>query len=112
VDGFSFDWIERHARFRPGALAIVDLPSSREFSYSALSERVQKLAAILADKYSIQPRDRVAITARNRADHFTIQFATPLLSYQMSRSTSCFVRICRWASMSSSLQQVRVWKLI
>jgi fatty-acyl-CoA synthase len=75
VDSFCFDWVERHARFRPDATALVDLPSDRRFEYGALSDRIQRLAGILADAYSIEPGDRVAIAARNRADHFTVQFA-------------------------------------
>jgi fatty-acyl-CoA synthase len=75
MSGFSFDWTETHARSNPDALALIDLPSGREFSYGQLAKRVGALSAVLAKRFRIGPGDRVAVSAGNRADFFTLQFA-------------------------------------
>ena len=62
------------ARF-PGNEALVDVPSGRRWTYSALASAVERLACGLLDG-GIEPGDRVGIWAPNCPEWVVLQFAT------------------------------------
>ena len=71
----SQDWLAHRARVRPGKLAVVDLGTDRRFSYAELNERTDRLASVLANRFGVGPRDRVAVLSRNSSNIFEAQFA-------------------------------------
>ena len=71
----SPDWIAHHARSHGDTLAVVDLGTGRRFTYAELHERVDRLAAALADTYGVTAGDRVAIYTQNNSNVFEVQFA-------------------------------------
>jgi fatty-acyl-CoA synthase len=71
----SPDWLAYHARSQPNALAIVDVGTSRRFTYTQLNDRAERLAAVLSLHYGIEAGDRVAIYSLNTTDIFEVQFA-------------------------------------
>ena len=71
----SFDWVAHHARTRGDHPALVDLATSRRYSWSQFEERTVRLARVLADEFGIGHRDRVAVLANNNTNFFEVQFA-------------------------------------
>ncbi|NEV76228.1 long-chain fatty acid--CoA ligase, partial [Rhodopseudomonas sp. BR0C11] len=69
-----FDWIAHHAEVRPERIAVVDLTTSRNISYRAMDERVDRLAAHLAT-LGVGRGDRVAVLALNAVETLEVQFA-------------------------------------
>ena len=67
------NWIDRHAAYAPNKAAI--LFEDREFSYAALAEEIERLAAGLAHDLHVGPGDRVAILACNRPEFLALVFA-------------------------------------
>ncbi len=70
-----YDWIANHALRRPEAIAAVDLGSGARFTYSAFHDRIDAIAAYLADRCGIGMGERVAVLAQASVDVFAIQFA-------------------------------------
>ena len=71
----SPDWLRRHARSRPGALAVVDVGSDRRFTYEEFDQRAERLAGSMHADFGIQAGDRVAIYSQNTSNIFEVQFA-------------------------------------
>ena len=70
-----FDWITSHANHSPEEIALVDLFSQREFTYTELNERVGRLSGYLRDDLGVARGDRVAVLSANSTDIMEIQFA-------------------------------------
>lgn len=68
------DWVARHARHRPEAVALADVESGLTVSWAELERRVGLLAAVLRDR-GIGAGDRVALLAENDVRAFELQFA-------------------------------------
>ncbi|MGY9074929.1 MAG: acyl-CoA synthetase [Acidimicrobiales bacterium] len=71
----SFDWIAHHAQVRGDKMAVIDLASGREFTYSEMNDRTTRLATALRDDFGIGFQDRVAVLAENDTNFFEVQFA-------------------------------------
>ena len=71
----SFDWIAHHAAVRGDKLAMHDLESGRQFSYSEMNDRTSRLATALRDEFGIGHGDRVAVLAENDSNFFEVEFA-------------------------------------
>lgn len=71
----AYDWIAHHAGYQPDARAIIDLHSSRRFSYRQMNERVDRCALFLAEGCGVGRGDRVAMLAHNSTDHYEVEFA-------------------------------------
>lgn len=71
----AFDWINYHARYKPDALAGIDLETGVQWTYSKLGERIIRLAWVLQHQFSVQDGDPVACLCRNKFDLLTLQFA-------------------------------------
>jgi len=69
-----YDWTRHQADMRPNKIAIVDLDTGREISYSQLEERSNQLAGWLQGT-GISKGDRVAVLLPNCPEFFEIQFA-------------------------------------
>ena len=69
------DWIRYHARGLPDRTAIVDLGSGRSLSYAQMHDRIDRLAAALAEDFGIGSGDLVAIYSQNMSNIFEVQFA-------------------------------------
>ncbi|MFK8024169.1 MAG: long-chain fatty acid--CoA ligase [Ilumatobacter sp.] len=70
----AYDWIDHHARNRPGKEAVRDLSTDRRFTYADLDARVDSMAAHLTS-LEIGRGDRVGVLAHNGVEYFDVQFA-------------------------------------
>ncbi len=68
------NWTEMHARFRPGAEAFFDVATGRRWDWAALHHDTLRWAGRLRSE-GVQPGDRVALLAPNRAEHLLLMFA-------------------------------------
>ncbi|MBX9699468.1 MAG: AMP-binding protein, partial [Acetobacteraceae bacterium] len=69
------DWIASHAARRPGAPAAIDLGTGARLTYGAFHDRIDGVAAWLAEDCGIGAGDRVAVLAQAGIEVFAIQFA-------------------------------------
>ena len=69
-----YDWSAYHANVRPNKVAIRDLSSNKELTYSELNNRANKLAGWMQSQ-GIKKGDRVAILSQNCAEFFELEFA-------------------------------------
>ena len=69
----AIDWVAQHARFKPESVAMVELPSTRQFTYAQMHDRVGRVAAMLQE-HGIQAGDRVAFLMLNSTDILEIIF--------------------------------------
>ena len=69
-----YDWSAYHAKVRPNKVAIRDLSSNKELTYSELNIRANKLAGWMQSQ-GIKKGDRVAILSQNCAEFFELEFA-------------------------------------
>tara|TARA_Y100000590_G_scaffold108706_2_gene123659 strand:- start:262 stop:1806 length:1545 start_codon:yes stop_codon:yes gene_type:complete len=69
-----YDWSSYHANVRPNKIAIRDLSSNKELTYSELDSRSNKLAEWL-QKNGVNKGDRVAILSHNCPEFFELEFA-------------------------------------
>ncbi|MCO4773154.1 MAG: AMP-binding protein [Deltaproteobacteria bacterium] len=69
------DWLARHARSTPDAVALVDLDHGRSLTYASLSRGADQAAAVLRRVFGIQPGDRVAVLAANRSEQVELLVA-------------------------------------
>src|SRR6201746_1979360 len=69
-----FDWIAHHAEVRGDKTALIDLATQRRLTYTALDERIDRLAAHLA-AVGVTRGERVAVLAPNTTDILEVQFA-------------------------------------
>ena len=70
----AYDWIDHHAKNRPGKEAVRDLGTGRSFTYSDLDRRSDATAAYLRS-IDVGRGDRVGVLAHNGVEFFDIQFA-------------------------------------
>lgn len=68
------NWLEVHARFRPGAPALVEVASARRWTYAGLHEASLRWAGRLHAE-GVGPGDVVAVLAPNRAETLILLFA-------------------------------------
>ncbi|MDD7909643.1 AMP-binding protein [Pseudovibrio exalbescens] len=68
------DMAAKRAGLSPHALAFIDLESGQEFTFAALNEQAERIAAGLAHM-GLQTGDRVAILCLNHVEFFSILFA-------------------------------------
>ena len=71
----SYDWIAHHAAARPDKTAVIDVRTSRSYTYAELDRRVDRLAAGLHGDLGVAAGDRVAVLAQNTSEIFEVQFA-------------------------------------
>jgi fatty-acyl-CoA synthase len=71
---YHFDWIKRHAERTPDRLALVDAHTGRQFTYSQVNERANRLASFLQDTLGVGQGDRVSILAKNSSDYYEVLF--------------------------------------
>ena len=67
------DWIAHHATSTPNKVAMRELPSGRQFSYSQMHDRVGRCAAMLQE-HGVQRGDRVGFLTLNSCDVLEIIF--------------------------------------
>lgn len=72
--GLISDWLAHHARLRPAHTAVIDLATSRRFTYGEWFPRVARLAGAFRE-CGVQPGDRVMVLARNSTDVYEVLFA-------------------------------------
>ncbi|MEO6652113.1 MAG: long-chain fatty acid--CoA ligase [Ilumatobacteraceae bacterium] len=70
----AYDWIDHHAKNRPGNEAVRDLGTGRTFTYADLDRRVDAMSSYLRS-IGVGRGDRVGVLAHNGVEFFDIQFA-------------------------------------
>ena len=70
----SVDDLGMQAQLRPGALAVADLPSGRQWSYAAFDDAVGRCVAVLHGR-GVKAGDRVAALSKNCAELVMLHLA-------------------------------------
>ena len=70
-----YDWVAYHARQTPNKIAMIDLHSSRQFTYAEMQNRTARLANGLVYQFGIGKGDRIAALTNNSTDCLEIEFA-------------------------------------
>lgn len=73
-DWIAPDPIALHASAHPAALACIDLPTGRSWTYRMLDTDIQRAVGVLAEE-GVAPGDRVAVLAPNSVDQLILQMA-------------------------------------
>ncbi len=63
------DILGERARLSPDAVALIHVPSRRQFTYGELNRRALQCARVWTDLCSLQPGDRVCILSENRVEY-------------------------------------------
>jgi len=71
----AYDWLEYHTKRLGDKVALIDLHSKREFTYSQFNDRCERLAAYLTNTLGAKRGERVGVLAINSSDILEIQFA-------------------------------------
>jgi fatty-acyl-CoA synthase len=87
------DWVAFHAERSPDRAALINADDGNRTTWSALHDRVGRLATVLSEEFGIVPGDRVLVLAENDPRVFEVQFAcmrvgaifTPL-NWRLARS--------------------------
>ena len=71
----SGDLLGERARLTPEKTALVEIATSRRFSYAELDRRAARAAAALSNGLGVGPGDRFALLSGNRAEYLDLFFA-------------------------------------
>ena len=63
------DILGERARLSPDAVALIDVPTRRHFTYAELNRRALQCAGVWTDVCSLRPGDRVCILSENRVEY-------------------------------------------
>jgi len=63
------DILGERARLSPDAVALIDVPTRRQFTYAELNRRALQCARVWTDLCSLVPGDRVCILSENRVEY-------------------------------------------
>jgi fatty-acyl-CoA synthase len=69
------DWLAKRAELTPGATALVDAATGREYTYEEFDGRAGRLAGFMLEGWGLSPGDRVAALAHNSTEYFEALFA-------------------------------------
>ncbi|MBM3275747.1 MAG: long-chain fatty acid--CoA ligase, partial [Candidatus Sericytochromatia bacterium] len=69
------DWLAKWARYTPGKVALVDDATGRRYTYRALNDRADRVAAALGQLLGIKKGDRIAVLAHNCPETLELVFA-------------------------------------
>lgn len=72
----EIDWLKQWARLSPRSLAFKDGDSGTTFSYDEIYRVSSRLASYLAERFSIQKGDRIALLATNEIETVVLFFAS------------------------------------
>ncbi|HZO72628.1 MAG TPA: long-chain fatty acid--CoA ligase [Ktedonobacteraceae bacterium] len=73
------EWLAQRAQLTPHKVALIDSETGTRLTYRTLNLRARALAAYLAQGYSIQQGDRVAVLALNAPEYLDAFFACALI---------------------------------
>ena len=63
------DILGERARLTPAAVALIHVPTHRQFTYAQLDRRALQCARVWTDQLSLRPGDRVCILSENRVEY-------------------------------------------
>src|SRR6056297_2654628 len=69
------DWIKRWALYSPKNIALKSVEDGTELSYKDLYSSINRIAALLTQKYGVSKGDRVAVLSINRIEYVVLFFA-------------------------------------
>jgi len=69
------DILGERARLSPDAVALIHVPTRRQFTYAELNRRAMRCARVWTDLCSLQQGDRVCILSENRVEYVDAFFA-------------------------------------
>jgi fatty-acyl-CoA synthase len=117
------DILGERARLSPDALALIHVPTRRQFTYAELNRRALQCARVWTDLCSLHPGDRVCILSENRVEYVDAFFAAGksgiILVPLGTRSTAhelqqiladcgprCLMYSARYEKLAKELQQL------
>jgi fatty-acyl-CoA synthase len=73
------EWLARRELLAPEKVGLVDVESGARLTYRLLNRRARALAALLEQRYGVNPGARVAVLAHNAPEYLDALFACALL---------------------------------
>ena len=117
------DILGERARLSPDAVALIQVPTRRQFTYAELNRRALQCARVWPDLCSLRPGDRVCILSENRVEYVDAFWAAGksgiILVPLGTRSTAhelhqifadcgprCLMYSARYEKLANELQQL------
>ncbi|HKK25694.1 MAG TPA: o-succinylbenzoate--CoA ligase [Gracilimonas sp.] len=75
INHIETDWIKRWALYSPKNIALKSVEDGTELSYKDLYSSINRVAALLTQKYGVSKGDRVAVLSINRIEYVVLFFA-------------------------------------
>ena len=117
------DILGERARLSPDAVALIHVPTRRQFTYAELDRRALQCARVWTDLCSLAPGDRVCILSENRVEYVDAFWAAgksgiilvPLGTRSMARELAqiladcaprCLMYSARYEKLAKELQQL------
>ena len=117
------DILGERARLSPDAVALIHVPTRRQFTYAELNRRALQCARVWTDLCSLVPGDRVCILSENRVEYVDAFWAAgksgivlvPLGTRSTARELHqiladcgprCLMYSARYATLARELQQL------
>jgi len=121
------DILGERARLSPDAVALIHVPTRRQFTYAELNRRALQCARVWTDRCSLVPGDRVCILSENRVEYVDAFWAAGksgiILVPLGTRSTAhelhqiladcgsrCLMYSARYEKLAKELQQLVVFE--
>ena len=121
------DILGERARLSPDAVALIDVPTRRHFTYAELNRRALQCAGVWTDVCSLRPGDRVCILSENRVEYVDAFWAAGksgiILAPLGTRSTAhelhqiladcgpcCLMYSARYEKLAQELKQLLVFE--
>jgi len=121
------DILGERARLSPGAVALIHVPTRRQFTYAELNRRALQCARVWTDLCTLVPGDRVGILSENRVEYVDAFWAAGksgiILVPLGTRSTAhelhqiladcgsrCLMYSARYEKLAQELQQLVVFE--
>ncbi len=76
VNMYTFDWLQKRQELSPDKIALVDVETDREWTYSQLNDRASRFARFLQDEWKLKKGDRIALLAYNSSDYIEMLYGS------------------------------------
>ncbi len=117
------DILGERAGLSPDAVALIHVPSRRQFTYAELDRRAEQCARVWIDLCSLTPGDRVCILSENRVEYvdafwaagksgiILVPLGTRSTAHELQRimadcAPRCLMYSARYEKLASELQQL------
>ena len=73
---YTFDWLQKRQEISPDKIALVDVETDREWTYSQINDRASRFARFLQEEWKLKKGDRIALLAYNSSDYIEMLYGS------------------------------------